>query len=205
VNIDPRQILCELIATYSLLLCDDVVRCEAFLRDYWPHDRGRVNVFVGAVRERVAADLLSGSELIPVELQIARSVKRLEDHLAMREDIAKWAVESWAIALGIVKQPTTVTSESAELVRTRKAADQGAASAQFNMGLQYAKGGVARQDFDEAAQWFRKAAHKGHAGAQYILGVLHVNGDGVPQDQAEAVKWFQKAAEQGHVEALKQI
>jgi TPR repeat protein len=38
-----------------------------------------------------------------------------------------------------------------------------------------------RQDYIEAANWFRKAADQGNADAQTSLGVLYVNGQGVPK------------------------
>jgi TPR repeat protein len=59
---------------------------------------------------------------------------------------------------------------SAEIV---EAAEQGDASAQFNLGQIYRKGkGVAQNDA-EAAKWYRKAAEQGHVKAQYNLGVSY--------------------------------
>jgi hypothetical protein len=97
---EPRQVLCELIAAHGPSLCDEPGRCEGLLRDYCPLERGKVNVLVNALRERVVADLLNSSDFIPIELLLGRLTKRLEDHNAMRGDMAKWAVESWALALG---------------------------------------------------------------------------------------------------------
>jgi len=79
----------------------------------------------------------------------------------------------------------------------RKAAEQGYAAAQYNLGVCYKKGEGVSQDKAEAVNWYRKAAEQGVAKAQYNLGVCYDNGEGVSQDKAEAVKWF-KAAEQGY-------
>ena len=50
-------------------------------------------------------------------------------------------------------------------------ADQGNASAQYNLGLMYDKGeGVAENDA-EAVKWYRKAADQGRATAQSNLGL----------------------------------
>ena len=65
-----------------------------------------------------------------------------------------------------------------------------------------------KQDFAEAAKWYRKAAEQGDAAAQYNLGIMYEEGTGVKQDFAEAAKWYRKAAEQGDTEAaaaLKQL
>ena len=58
-----------------------------------------------------------------------------------------------------------------------------------------------RQDYREAAKWYRFAAEQGDALAQESLGVAYVNGQGVAQDYSEAVKWFRLGAEQGNAEA----
>src|SRR5271163_3427917 len=68
----------------------------------------------------------------------------------------------------------------------RPLANDGDASAQFNLGLMYMTGQGVRQDNDAAALWFRKAAEQGHAPAQSNLGTLYIYGRGVAQDDTEA-------------------
>ena len=48
----------------------------------------------------------------------------------------------------------------------RKAAEQGVAQAQYNLGVMYAKGRGVRQDGEQAVQWFRKAVEQGYPQAQ---------------------------------------
>ncbi len=81
----------------------------------------------------------------------------------------------------------------------RRAAEQGDAKAQFNLGIMYKKGQGVPQDYAEAIRWYRKAAEQGHAGAQTALGIMHKNGVGVPQDYAEALRWFEKGTVGGSV------
>ena len=83
----------------------------------------------------------------------------------------------------------------------RKAAEQGLATAQFNLGVCYDYGKGVSQDHNEAVKWYRKAAEQGHATAQNNLGYCYKNGHGVAQDYNEAIKWYKKAAEQGHAYA----
>jgi len=52
----------------------------------------------------------------------------------------------------------------------RKAADQGYADGQFNLGLMYRTGRGVPQDDVEAVVWCRKAADQGHAQAETCLG-----------------------------------
>ena len=82
-----------------------------------------------------------------------------------------------------------------------KAAEQGFAEAQYNLGVCYENGQGVAQNYAEAVQWYRKAAEQGDANAQYNLGVCYENGQGVAQDYAEAVQWYRKAAEQGDADA----
>ena len=84
-----------------------------------------------------------------------------------------------------------------EFEATRKAADQGLAMAQSNLGLMYDDGTGVPEDYTLAEQWFRKAAEQGYAEAQFNLGELYAEGDGVSLDYVEAYAWWNLAAAQG--------
>jgi TPR repeat protein len=80
---------------------------------------------------------------------------------------------------------------------TRKAADQGFAAAQCDLGMTYDRGwGVAKSP-SLAREWCRKAAMQGFALAQCFLGVIYSGGLGVEKNYSLAVEWHRKAAEQG--------
>jgi uncharacterized protein len=55
----------------------------------------------------------------------------------------------------------------------RKAADQGFALAQYNLGVMFDKGRGVFQDYAEALKWCRKAAHQNLSEAQYNLGISY--------------------------------
>ena len=63
-----------------------------------------------------------------------------------------------------------------------KAAEQGFAQAQCNLGVMYANGDGVPQDAAQAVEWYRKAAEQGLAMAQYNLGYMYAKGEGVPKD-----------------------
>ncbi|MFZ1641988.1 MAG: formylglycine-generating enzyme family protein [Candidatus Contendobacter sp.] len=98
----PRQKLRELIIEYGRSLCDDPRRCEALLKDYCGQYKREIFVLVSALKNRVAEDLINASAGVPPALLLGRLIKRLEDELALSENAARWAVESWALALGIL-------------------------------------------------------------------------------------------------------
>jgi TPR repeat protein len=80
----------------------------------------------------------------------------------------------------------------------RKAAEQGFAKAQYNLGTLYQFGRGVLQDFALAAIWYRKAAEQGDALAQFCIGALYHDGQGVPQNYAQAAAWYRKAAEKAN-------
>ncbi len=79
----------------------------------------------------------------------------------------------------------------------RLSAEQGNATAQFNLGVRYLTGEGVLQDDKEAVKWYRLSAEQGEAMGQYNLGVMYAKGEEVPQDYKEAVKWYRLSAEQG--------
>ena len=79
----------------------------------------------------------------------------------------------------------------------RKAAEQGYAAAQYNLGAMYDSGqGVLKND-KEAVKWYRKAAEQGDASAQLNLGRMFVLGRGVLEDSVMAYAWWNIASANG--------
>ena len=58
----------------------------------------------------------------------------------------------------------------------RQAAEQGDANAQAALGMMYAEGEGVRQDYAEAAKWWRRAAEQGHVYSQGNLGMMYNRG-----------------------------
>jgi len=84
-----------------------------------------------------------------------------------------------------------------------KAAEQGDADAQYNLGIMYDNGRGVPKDDKEAVKWYRKSAEQGYADAQYNLGVMYSKGDGVPESYVQTYAWFNIAAANGHEGAKK--
>ena len=76
-------------------------------------------------------------------------------------------------------------------------AEQGNASAQFNLGNMYRRGQGVKQDNFEAVKWYRKAAEQGNAKAQVLLGLAYLLGKGVQFNKSLAKEWFYKACDNG--------
>jgi hypothetical protein len=102
MNQAVRDKLCQMLVKYGPSLVEDPRRCEALLRDLCPQDKREVHVLLGALRERVPAELAPPAMRRGAIAAIGRLTKRLEQNLALAEEPARWAVESWALALGVV-------------------------------------------------------------------------------------------------------
>ena len=76
-----------------------------------------------------------------------------------------------------------------------KAAEQGLATAQYNLGICYSYG--TETNPEKAFYWYQKAAEQGHIKAQNDLGSFYFNGKGTSKDLEQAIYWFAKSAEQG--------
>ena len=76
----------------------------------------------------------------------------------------------------------------------RPLAEQGIASAQFNLGVMYARGQGVPQDYQAALKWYRKAAEQGDASAQNNLGLMYEMGRGARKDFSRAHMWYSVAA-----------
>jgi len=98
----PRQKLGEIVAKHGASVVENPRRCEGLLRDYCGGFRREVSVLTMAVEERVPLDLLAAAKSTPRRVLFNRLVRRLCDNLALSETAARWAVNSWAFALGII-------------------------------------------------------------------------------------------------------
>ncbi len=74
-------------------------------------------------------------------------------------------------------------------------AEQGDASAQYNLGLLFETGAGLPVDIKQAARWFAASAAQGDSIAEMKMASLYAEGRGVAQDHAEAARWYQRAAE----------
>jgi hypothetical protein len=98
---------------------------------------------------------------------------------------------------------TGVNKDSVEAVKWyRKAAEQGLALAQYNLGVMYEDGEGVRQDYETTLQWYSKSAQQGQPNAQLNLGNMYLHGDGVNVDYEKAYQLFRQSAMQGELLAI---
>lgn len=97
-----RLKLTEIITAYGRSVCDDPRRCEGLLRDLCGDQRRAIHVLLGALKGRVVTDLLAAARGTPCAALLAQMARRLEEDQGLTEEAARWAVETWAQALGVI-------------------------------------------------------------------------------------------------------
>jgi len=102
MNDVATQKLQEIITQYGRSVCNDRTQLEGLLRDYCGQYGREIFVIISALREQVPTDLLNSQNSLPKEVLLARLKNRLQANLGLAENVALWAVESWALALGVI-------------------------------------------------------------------------------------------------------
>ena len=136
-------------------------------------------------------------------------------HRFLNGDLPWTACRDYPSVLACIEQATTQARELAEagdriaqyqlgrddghldkdVVMLRRAAESGFASAQFSMGMRLKE----REQWAEAARWFRRSAEQGDPLSRYQLGLAHYKGRGVPRDRVRAFDLMLQAARSGYV------
>ncbi|HEY0173876.1 MAG TPA: right-handed parallel beta-helix repeat-containing protein [Pyrinomonadaceae bacterium] len=113
MNEQPRQMLREIVARHGRPVVHDARRCEGLLRDYSARHRREVSVLVSALEEHVPEDMLTAPAGTPRAVMLKRLARRLSDNRALSEPAAAWAVNSWALALGLISEDELKAVEEA--------------------------------------------------------------------------------------------
>lgn len=99
------------------------------------------------------------------------------------------------ITIFLVSAMLSVSVMALDFNQTQRLANQGKASAQYDLALMYDEGEEVRQDYFKAVEWYQKAANQGYADSQFNLAVSYRSGQGVRQDYAKAKAYFGKSCD----------
>jgi WD40 repeat protein len=100
MNEPVRRKLCEIIAENGPAVADDPLRCAGLLRAACPEDGTGVDALLRALDARVPARLALLTEPLASGPLTTSLVQRLVTEHGLSESAARWAVDSWAEALG---------------------------------------------------------------------------------------------------------
>jgi WD40 repeat protein len=100
MNDSLRQALCDIVAVHGPSVGDDPRRCGELLRAAAPGAEAAIDALLRALEARVPARLTLLTESLTLAPVTSGLVRRLVEEHGLSEDAARWAVESWALALG---------------------------------------------------------------------------------------------------------
>jgi TPR repeat protein len=141
----------------------------------------------------VLDEMTAGPEVAIPEEQVFRD--KIETHQRN-----KMAFAEYKVAAAYAREDTEESRREMVKWYTR-AAENGHAVSQFNLGNIYYAGRGVGQNYTVAADWYELAAAQGVARAQDNLGLMYFHGRGRPVNPEVAVHWFRQAAIQGHAPA----
>lgn len=145
-------------------------------------------------------------ETVPAEGSAALASARMKDVSASPSPHTKSQVsEPMPKKQAAISEDTTQKTVPIALSELKKAAAQGDAAAQYQLGHAYAWGEGAERNNEEAVKWYRLSADQGYPNAQDALGYCYEVGKGVAKDTKEALKWYNLAAAQNYAPAQKAL
>jgi formylglycine-generating enzyme required for sulfatase activity len=100
-----RDTLRQLIVQHGRVLCEDPPRCETMLRDLCGQHQPEIALLISALQQRVPAALLANAAGLPPQILVDQLRQRLTKELFLTAEAAQWAVETWAVALGVIAEP----------------------------------------------------------------------------------------------------
>lgn len=116
----------------------------------------------------------------------------------------KWKTSGGIAIVTIIAtlaMPAMASGISSSLSEIRVSAEVGDIEAQYELGIAYADGNGAPQNYRVAFYWLLKAALAENADAEYEVGMLYKEGLGVAQSNKLAFDWINRSAQQGNAEA----
>ena len=99
MNDRARSALRDLIAERGSELAGQPERLAGFLRDDCGDCKAEIHVLVEAAKDHIPIDL-TAAQGEPIELVLRRLAQRLSNERGTDPEAARWALDSWAIALG---------------------------------------------------------------------------------------------------------
>ena len=166
--------------------------------------RKRSGDATGVATEEVNFErILSENDLVPIEF--GRSAIATKGSM-MRRLLSVIVTFAFCMGAGAgdLEEGTLALNRgdyAAAISKFTKAAEQGDAVAQYNLGLMYHDGEGVPRDYKRAVYWYTKAAEQGNAAAQFWVGIMYRDSMGVARDYGEALYWLARSAARGNANA----
>ena len=100
----PRNILIKILSQHDLSYFQDSNQFRNVLNDFFKgQNKKESRILTDSFKQNIPHDLLARKNSVPYEILSVQLVHRLVNY-GFASDLAKWAVDSWALALKIIKE-----------------------------------------------------------------------------------------------------
>ncbi len=104
-----REQLIRIVQEYGADILKDPKKVNGLLKDFCPEEpRGKIFAITQCLREGIAKELIDSSKRKTIRIDMSRLIRKIHDNFGLKEDISRWAVETVALALGIIDQDKPV-------------------------------------------------------------------------------------------------
>ena len=115
----PRHQLRFIIDNYGRSIIDDPRRCRGMLKDLAPKHQRETNLLMLALDQKLVAELTQKTHT-PILMHLDILAQRLHNNVGIQKDFAVWAIESWALALDVISQPSAQKIEPEKITITQQ-------------------------------------------------------------------------------------
>lgn len=140
---------------------------------------------------RIKADLLKDFEIEDAQKYCVAALKEFPDDAQLNSNLK-----------AIRALSDRRLTENERIAKWSAQANQGDATAQYNLGVAYSLDDGLEKDMDKAIEWFKKSAQNANADAAFNLGVIYMGSKDVAADYHQAKLYFEKAANQNDARAM---
>lgn len=102
MNPAVREQLCQLVTTHGAATLEDHPQWLGLLRDLGVENRREVFALATAYQAHAPQELLNSPRAVPIATVVEQLTARLCADTGLADDAARWAIESWAIALELL-------------------------------------------------------------------------------------------------------
>lgn len=104
MNDAVRQTLTDMMARPNRDKLLELRRFEGMLKDLCPSDRAEAHILLCGIKAKLPEKLLRGDAGGNLDSLLVRLVEELGERFALEPAAAGWAVEAWAVALGVIPE-----------------------------------------------------------------------------------------------------
>ena len=114
-----RNNLIRIISQYSQSILEDPKKLKNLLLDLnQGTEKKEVNIICNSLDDMIPFDLKKSKDNLPYEISSERSMRRLQNSYGITADLARWTVDTWAVALNILPFTDIINKKSSPEKKT---------------------------------------------------------------------------------------